>query len=76
MAVRTGSREPRCAARTVKSHLSNIDTKQDIGGPGARIRLSNLVKDAGLVDSAPLDGTRRDAIFPHGHGKTAAEHTA
>jgi len=43
-------RELKCATRTVSTHLSNIYTKQNIGGPGARMRLSNLVKDAGLVD--------------------------
>jgi len=37
-----------CATRTVSTHLSNIYTKLDIGGPGARVRLGNLVREAGL----------------------------
>ena len=40
-------RELDCATRTVSTHLSNIYTKLDIGGPGARMRLSNLVTEAG-----------------------------
>lgn len=42
-------RELRCATRTVSTHLSNIYTKLDIGGSGARMRLSNLVRESGLT---------------------------
>jgi DNA-binding NarL/FixJ family response regulator len=38
-----------CAVRTVSTHLSNIYTKLDIGGAGARMRLGNLVREAGLT---------------------------
>ncbi|MDH3422797.1 MAG: AAA family ATPase [Gemmatimonadota bacterium] len=41
----------RCATRTVSTHLSNIYTKLEIGGPGARVRLGNLLRDEGLFDS-------------------------
>lgn len=44
------ARELRCAARTVSTHLSNIYRKLDIGGPGARMRLGNLVREAGLEE--------------------------
>jgi len=40
----------RCAVRTVSTHLSNIYQKSDIGGAGARVRLGNLVREAGLLD--------------------------
>ncbi len=43
-------RELDCATRTVSTHLSNIYTKLDIGGPGARMRLSNLVAEAGPAE--------------------------
>jgi len=36
----------RCAVRTVSTHLSNIYAKRDVGGPGARVRLGNLVREA------------------------------
>lgn len=39
-----------CASRTVSTHLSNIYTKLDIGGPGARVRLGNLAREAGVTD--------------------------
>ena len=39
-----------CATRTVSTHLSNIYTKLDIGGPGARVRLGNRVREAGRPD--------------------------
>lgn len=45
--------ELRCAARTVSTHLSNMYGKLEIGGPGARVRLGNLVRDAGLLDEGP-----------------------
>ncbi len=41
--------ELKCATRTVSTHLSNIYTKLGIGGPGARVRLGNLVREAGLL---------------------------
>ncbi len=40
----------RCATRTVSTHLSNIYTKLDIGGSGARIRLGQVMREAGFVD--------------------------
>lgn len=42
--------ELRCATRTVSTHLSNMYAKLDIGGPGARVRLGNLAREAGLLD--------------------------
>ena len=39
----------RCATRTVSTHLSNIYTKLGIGGSGARIRLGQIMREAGLV---------------------------
>ena len=36
--------------RTISTHLSNIYKKLDIGGAGARVRLGNMVRDAGLLD--------------------------
>ena len=36
--------------RTISTHLSNIYKKLDIGGSGARMRLANLVREAGLLD--------------------------
>jgi len=42
--------ELKCATRTASTHLSNIYTKLDIGGPGARVRLGNRVREAGLLD--------------------------
>lgn len=45
--------ELRCATRTVSTHLSNMYTKLEIGGPGARVRLGNMVRDAGLLDERP-----------------------
>jgi tetratricopeptide (TPR) repeat protein len=39
-----------CSSRTVSTHLSNIYTKLDIGGPGARVRLGNLVREAGHLN--------------------------
>lgn len=40
----------RCATRTVSTHLSNIYTKLDIGGSGARIRLGQIMREAGYVE--------------------------
>lgn len=40
-----------CATRTVSTHLSNIYGKLDIGGPGGRVRLGNLAREAGLLES-------------------------
>lgn len=45
IAVELGS-----ATRTISTHLSNIYQKLDIGGPGARVRLGNLMREAGLVE--------------------------
>lgn len=42
--------ELRCATRTVSTHLSNMYGKLDIGGPGARVRLGNLAREAGLLE--------------------------
>lgn len=42
--------ELRCATRTVSTHLSNIYTKRDIGGPGARVRLGNQIREVGLLE--------------------------
>lgn len=42
--------ELRCATRTVSTHLSNIYKKLEIGGPGARVRLGNIIREAGLAD--------------------------
>ena len=42
--------ELRCATRTVSTHLSNIYTKLEIGGPGARVRLGNMIREEGLLD--------------------------
>ena len=42
--------ELRCATRTVSTHLSNMYAKLEIGGPGARVRLGNLTREAGLLD--------------------------
>lgn len=39
----------RCSVRTVSTHLSNIYGKLEIGGAGARMRLGNLVREAGLL---------------------------
>lgn len=39
-----------CATRTVSTHLSNIYTKLDIGGSGARVRLGNRIRSEGLLD--------------------------
>jgi DNA-binding CsgD family transcriptional regulator len=36
--------------RTISTHFSNIYQKLDIGGPGARVRLGNLIREAGLLD--------------------------
>ena len=36
--------------RTISTHLSNIYKKLDCGGPGARVKLGNLIRDAGLLD--------------------------
>ena len=36
--------------RTVSTHLSNIYKKLEIGGAGARVRLGNMVRAAGLLD--------------------------
>lgn len=36
--------------RTISTHLSNIYTKLGIGGAGARARLGNLVREAGLLE--------------------------
>ena len=36
--------------RTISTHLSNIYTKLEIGGAGARVRLGNLVREAGLLE--------------------------
>ncbi|MCH7990862.1 MAG: AAA family ATPase [Gemmatimonadetes bacterium] len=36
--------------RTISTHLSNIYTKLGIGGAGARVRLGNLVREAGLLE--------------------------
>lgn len=38
------------AMRTVSTHLSNIYGKLEIGGPGARMRLAELVRKAGYLD--------------------------
>jgi ATP/maltotriose-dependent transcriptional regulator MalT len=38
----------RCATRTVSTHLSNVYTKLEIGGPGARVRLGNQIREAGF----------------------------
>lgn len=40
----------RCSVRTVSTHLSNIYAKLDIGGPGARMRLAKMMREAGLVE--------------------------
>lgn len=40
----------RSKPRTVSTHLSNIYTKLDIGGPGARVRLGNLIREAGALE--------------------------
>ena len=42
----------RCATGTVRTHLQNIYPKLGIGGAGARHRLGNMVREAGLVDRA------------------------
>lgn len=39
-----------CATRTVSTHLSNIYGKLEIGGPGGRVRLGNLAREAGLLE--------------------------
>jgi tetratricopeptide (TPR) repeat protein len=39
-----------CKTRTVGTHLSNIYAKLEIGGPGARVRLGNRVREAKLID--------------------------
>jgi DNA-binding NarL/FixJ family response regulator len=39
-----------CRTRTVGTHLSNIYAKLEIGGPGARVRLGNRVREANLID--------------------------
>jgi len=36
--------------RNISTHFSNIYQKLDIGGPGARVRLANFVRKAGLLD--------------------------
>lgn len=40
----------RCATRTVSTHLSNIYGKLDIGGSGARMRLGQIMREAGFVE--------------------------
>lgn len=45
IAVARHSRE-----RTISTHLSNIYKKLGCGGPGARVKLGNLVREAGLLD--------------------------
>jgi ATP/maltotriose-dependent transcriptional regulator MalT len=42
--------ELRCATGTVRTHLQNIYQKLDVGGAGARHRLGNMVREAGLLD--------------------------
>ncbi len=42
--------ELRCATGTVRTHLQNIYPKLGIGGAGARHRLGNMVREAGLAD--------------------------
>ena len=42
--------ELKCATRTASTHLSNIYSKLDIGGPGARVRLGNRIREEGLLD--------------------------
>lgn len=42
--------ELRCATRTISTHLSNIYKKLETGGPGARVRLGNLIREAGATD--------------------------
>jgi len=39
-----------CATRTVSTHLSNAYAKLEIGGPGARMRLGKLMREAELVE--------------------------
>ena len=39
-----------CATGTVRTHLQNIYKKLDIGGTGARYRLAELVREAGLLE--------------------------
>ena len=41
-----------CSPGTVRTHLQNIYLKLGIGGAGARHRLGNLVREAGLLESA------------------------
>jgi DNA-binding NarL/FixJ family response regulator len=36
--------------RTVSTHLSNSYGKLGIGGAGARMRLGNMIRDAGLLE--------------------------
>ena len=50
MSNRQIATELKCATRTASTHLSNIYSKLDIGGPGARVRLGNRVREAGLID--------------------------
>ncbi|NNL31399.1 MAG: AAA family ATPase [Gemmatimonadetes bacterium] len=40
----------RCATRTVSTHLSNIYSKLEIGGSGARMRLGQIMREAGFVE--------------------------
>lgn len=40
----------RCATRTVSTHLSNVYAKLEIGGSGARIRLGQIMREAGMVE--------------------------
>jgi DNA-binding NarL/FixJ family response regulator len=42
--------ELRCAVGTVRTHLQNIYKKLDIGGAGARHRLGNMIREAGLLE--------------------------
>jgi tetratricopeptide (TPR) repeat protein len=42
--------ELRCAVGTVRTHLQNIYQKLGIGGAGARHRLGNMVREAGLLE--------------------------
>jgi len=44
------ARKSQRRTRTISTHLSNIYTKLEIGGAGARVRLGNLVREAGLLE--------------------------
>ena len=50
MSNKAMANELRCATGTVRTHLQNIYQKLDVGGAGARHRLGNLVREAGLLD--------------------------